>query len=254
VNISPTQIKKFRDCRRIIGFEYVENLKAPPSTKQQFGTDVHAQLERWLREGIPPDKTPAGKVAQQGIRKGWLPTPGPELLVEHEILYDWLPGVAIHGYCDCAVPPREGDPPLVIDHKTTSSMKWTMTPAELENDPQGLIYATWAMLHWSVPVVQCRWMYYAASAPSIGSRKPRGAKPVSAVFEAGSEGFESRIRSLDEDIRKIAEIRGSGVKGLDLPPNAGSCGKYGGCFYQDRCRLEGADRLASYIERDRTLR
>jgi hypothetical protein len=251
MRISPTQVTKFRRCQRIIGFEYVEGIKAPPSPKQKFGSDVHAFLEDWLAHGVLPDDSPEGRVAKQGIDKAWLPMPDRRLLVEHEFQYPMRRELDMFGFVDCAVPPDISDPPLVIDHKTTSDLRWAKTADQLAADEQALIYATWGMLKWQVPVVRARWIYYAASNPQGGTRKPRGAKPVEVTFDCRTELFAAKLKKLEEDVLALARIRRSRIRGLDLPASPGSCGMFGGCFYQDRCALTGGDRLAAYMEKDK---
>lgn len=252
MRISPTQVGKGRRCERIIGFEYVEGIKAPSSIKQEFGTRVHAFLEEWLSAGVLPDNSPEGQVAKQGIQGKWLPPPDKGLMVEHKFQFLLEEDINLMGFVDCGVPPElTGDGvPVVIDHKTTSDLRWAKTESQLSGDEQALIYAMWAMLHWNTPTVKCRWIYYAASNPKSGPRKPRGAKPVELLFDARKEIFHSRVELLAKDIRRVVEIRKRGIPGLELQANPGGCGMFGGCFYRDRCQLEGGSRLAAYFEKD----
>ncbi len=254
--ISPSQVKKYRDCPRKIGFHYIEDIKEPSSPKQKFGTEVHAQLERWLRDATPPDDTPVGRIALQGITRQHLPVPDPALLVEHEFRFDWAPGIVLRGFIDCLVPPGvEGrDRPLVIDHKTTADLRWAMPVEDLAVDSQALIYAVFAMLEYKTTRADCRWVYYAASNPRVGVRKPRGAVPVAVTLEVGDEQFEEALRQLDTDLQSIAEIRRRLFHGRDLPPNPAACQRYGGCFYQNRCQLNGPDALAAYLDRDAAMK
>ena len=251
MNVSPTQVSKARRCWRIIAFEYVEGIKPPPSVKQVFGTDVHKQLERWLSKGVPPDDTPEGRTAKQGIKKGWLPTPGPHLMTEHRMRYQVIPGVFIKGYIDCVAPYEISEKisgPLVIDHKTTSDLRWAKTEEELASDPQALMYVAWAMLHFGVPEVLARWVYYAASNPTGKSpRAPRGAKPVQRLFDSRDPAFIELVAGILRDVHRIVYIRRTGIKALDLPPSPGSCGMYGGCAHEYRCNLSGGDRIAAYM-------
>ena len=243
IKLSATQISKFRSCKRLYAFEYVEGKRPPSTVKQQFGSDVHKNLERWLKGSEVPDKSPAGLTARQGISKPWSPVPGPELMVEHEFELDWVSGATVIGFIDCVVP---GDAPMVIDHKTTSSLKWALTPDKLEDDPQALLYATWAALHFGVSSVTARWIYYAASNPRSGRRKPNGILPVEVQFNFGLEETIRKIGSLLDDSKTIVQIREKEIPGLDLDPNPSSCGNYGGCPHKELCGdLSPEDRIRS---------
>ena len=245
MKISPTQLAKYRQCARIIGFEYVEGIKAPPSPKQQFGSRVHKHLEDWLRHSIMPPDTPEGLTARQGIGRGWLPDPSPYLLVEHEWLFDVGRDLEASGFADCIDP--LGDRPLVIDHKTTSDLRWAKSPVELATDPQALLYAAWAMLKYRAPVVNIRWIYYAAR--NREPRTPSGCKPVSGEFRANAPEFLAAFAAVLADARAVQSIRTVGVEGLNLKPSPASCGMFGGCFYRDRCNLSGGDRLVAHFEK-----
>jgi len=233
VNISPTQLVKYRQCARKIGYEYVEGIKAPSTPKQEFGREVHKHLERWLRDGVLPDKSPAGLVAKQGIGR-WLPPPGPELLVEHTWSIPLECGVVLSGIADCVQPPRGGELPLVIDHKSTSGLKWALTPEQLKTDVQSLLYATWAGLEFGARVVEVRWIYYSASNPRNGGpRKPTGVKPVGASIVLPDA--VALMRGVLRDVREIVRIRAEQYSGAQLPPSPASCDLYEGCQHRARC-------------------
>jgi len=248
IYISPNQIEKLRRCYRLIGYEYVEGIKVPSSPKQEFGTSLHAQIEQWLREGKLPDETPPGLAARQAIRGNWLPTPSKDLLVEHSWEFQASSEITFRGRIDCLVPPARDLPwPLVIDHKTTSAMRWAKTPTELQSDSQAIIYAVYAALKYSAQKVRARWIYYAASNPKTGERKPAGAKPVETFFDVGSEEFLRLWDELFSDAEVIAEIRTRERSGATLAAKPENCGAFGGCFFRDKCELSGLDSLEACI-------
>jgi len=255
--VSPSQFEKFRRCLRAYSFEYVMGLRPPSSPKQQFGTAVHAQLEQWLSKGTPPADTPEGRVAKQGINKGLLPTPSDKLRVEDKWSF-WagLYGdteVFFSGFADCIVPPSVGccgaGEAMVIDHKTTSDLRWAKTEDQLKTDPQALLYSAWAMLQFQVGKIKARWVYYAADAK--GERKPRGAQAVCVEFQANGAAFLDGIDRILQDTKELVRIRTNEVQALDLAPSPESCQAYGGCPHRNLCALSSADRLAGYFERDR---
>lgn len=259
IKISPSQVKTRRQCDRLIGFQYVEGIRPPSSPKQEFGTDVHKHLEDWLRSGKLPDKSPAGEVAKQGL--SWLPAPESGLWIEHEFEFLWneLSNTFVHGFIDCVKHPETKDsfvvaPPIVIDHKSTGDLRWAMSSDELFRDPQAILYSLYAMFKWNVPIVKARWVYYAASNPANGRRKPTGAKPVETVFDLKSLAFREEVKKIGADIEQIVHIRREQIPGKVLRPNPASCQMYGGCFFQDKCNLSADDRLAGYIAREDILK
>ena len=249
MRISPTQITKYRRCQRLYAFEYVEGFKPPPSDKQQFGTDVHSELEQWLRDGRVPSNTPEGQTAKQGIKKGWLPTPDKGLFIEQEFAIDWDEDLEMIGFIDCVVPPDLADVPIVIDHKTTSSLNWCKTEEDLAKDEQAIIYSTVVAQQFKAQKVKARWIYYSASNPKSGRRKPNGARPVEVEFDVTSKSFLDLLKALLRDSKRIRRIRKRGIKGRALVPSPQSCEMFGGCPHKERCNLSGEDRLEAYMKR-----
>jgi len=246
LKISPSQISNFRQCQRKYCWEYVHGFRPPSTAKQQFGTDVHAHLENWLNTATMPPETPTGKTAKQGLHL--LPVPDERLVVEEKFQYFWMPGIDVGGLADILVPPDLGGP-MVIDHKTTSDLRWAKTEAALVEDPQFLIYATYAMLRWGVPDVVARWVYYVASAPRNGARQPKGVRAVTAKASANDSIFLEQIAGLTADMHIIREIRLNKPAANDLPASPESCGAYGGCPHAGRCKLTDTDRLESYMNK-----
>lgn len=242
---SPSQVKTYRGCQRAYGFAYNDKIRSPSSPKQQFGTDVHTQLEKWLSKGKVPENTPEGKVAKQGLQ--WLPSPSPDLLIEHNFVFPWADNIDMGGFVDCASPPTNTESPLVIDHKTTSALRWAMSTDQLESDPQAIIYAVFAMLKWEAPIVRARWVYYAASNPKKSARKPTGSIPVEVVFNTQDAMFQSRVAQISDDLVAMQKIRIEKPASLSLPWNPGSCEMYGGCFHKERCDLSPEDKFEAFL-------
>lgn len=255
MNLSPTQVKLFRLCKRKWAFAYIDKIRAPSTVKQDFGTAVHAELERWLSKGVPPSDTPEGKIAKQGIRTGWLPTPGPKLNVETRFELDlpgMVDGVKLIGFIDCEAPPGyEGvAEPLVIDHKTTGDLKWAMKPEELSEDPQAVIYAYRAMRKWKTRRARSRWVYYAATNPPTGPRKPNGARMAEWLFDADTVLWQRTFEKLLNDLAAMRDAHAAWKSADAAPPEPRGCGVYGGCPYALKCNLKSEDVLATAILQD----
>ena len=242
MKLSPSAIVSFRTCRRLYAFTYVEGLRGPSSPAQQFGTEVHKQLERWLTCGTPPDDSPPGRVAEQGL--GWLPAPSDELLVEHPFSIPLEEDLELMGFIDCV---RPGPVPLLIDHKSCADLRWAKTEAQLRVDPQALVYSLWAMLEWGAPEVQARWTYFSATTGGPGPRKPRGAKPVEVLLAAEDPAYQGAVEVLLADCYQMAALRRAARPALLQPPTPSSCGLYGGCPFLSRCNLTQQDRLGAYF-------
>jgi hypothetical protein len=247
MKISATQIEKKIRCERLIGFQYVDGFEEPPTAKKDFGLGVHARQENWLGNGIYPDESPEGLVARQGIRNGWLPAPSKDLLIEHEFVIPMNDDLDLGGRIDCVVP---GKVPIVIDHKTTSNLSWAKTEKELREDTQAILYSVFAALHYNAALVRARWIYYSASNPKKGDRKPAGAKGVEVIFNVASLGFLQQWDRICQHVQRIVEIRTRKLHGKELPANSNSCGAYGGCYCKEMCQLSGIDKLASAIRQE----
>jgi hypothetical protein len=247
---SASQLVKYRRCKRLYAFEYVEGFRPPPSDKQQFGLDVHKNAEDWLQEGKAPDDSPAGQVVKMAIAtEGMLPAPHKDLLVEEEFQWKFNDVMDVGGFIDLVVPPHlaVNKRPKVKDHKTTSNLRWAKTPEQLEADEQAIIYAIDTMFRFGVKVVDAQWNYYAATNPKKGPRKPSGVRAVEVTFDADDPVFIARVKEMDKDFQEIYRIRELGIPGKDLPPTPSACGMFGGCVHQHRCDLTQNERIEGYF-------
>lgn len=77
---SASSLQVGESCLRKWYFEKVERRKPPQTTAQTIGVELHAQNEAFLRTGA----NGLGSLAMRG--KHMLPAPGPDLLVEHDLV------------------------------------------------------------------------------------------------------------------------------------------------------------------------
>ena len=131
IRISPSSYGTFTDCPLKWWLTKVAGHPTPTSPSQQLGTDVHTDLEIYLRDGIEPDEsTHVGRIATAGLP--YLPEPktyAVELVVE----------------TTCGPLPFKGivdawKDDHIIDHKTTKDFKWAMDSYQLAHSPQPLAY------------------------------------------------------------------------------------------------------------------
>ena len=140
LRVSPSQLHTWFRCRRAWWYDKVARLPRKTFAAQQVGTEVHAQLEQYLRTGAP---AVLGCIARAG--KDLLPVPGPDLLIEQPIAPLTIDVVDVDGYIDLVNP--RGLPGIieVLDHKTSSNIeRYAKTPEQLRQDPQCIMYLWWA--------------------------------------------------------------------------------------------------------------
>jgi hypothetical protein len=250
---SPTQISLFRDCRRKWAISYIDKIKSPQNAYAAFGSYLHDRLEEYMTDGTLPPATDEiaiaitkanGKVIEythNDILKIMLPAfkhlPAPGTgLCEQEFELNLGELGSIIGYIDLLY--EEDGVPVVNDYKSTGDFKWAMKPEELGEDPQGVIYAVYAMEKAQVEVVRDQWIYIRRDA------KRPGAKKVSA--EIHLTDLDKPWRHIVEDVTEMKRLHDSGVKAADVEYDATACDKYGGCPHRSTvCKLTPMDRMRS---------
>jgi len=165
-HISASQIQLFKDCPRKWGFKYIQGKDAgEPTESLALGSAVHTVLEDFLRDGTNPDvETLEGKIASTGVKflrqyTGYL--------VEEPL--DSFPAppspIPFKGFIDLYIIDDAGVP-HVLDHKTTSAIKWAKTEDELRTNIQLMIYAKHVLLkHSDADIVRLSHVYYTTKPP-----------------------------------------------------------------------------------------
>jgi CRISPR/Cas system-associated exonuclease Cas4 (RecB family) len=163
-SVSASQIATYRDCARKWWYQSILGLQTPQNASAALGEAVHAQLEKYLNDGTPPDaEKPAGRIASAGLKflpppgtvftevsmhgtnrdkkeagEGEVPLPGamPRLVVA---------GMPVNGYID--VLDISADSPVVLDHKClpASSVVHTDTGPVRVGD----LSANWTCAAWT---------------------------------------------------------------------------------------------------------
>ena len=250
IRVSPSQVKRWRDCQRWWAFEKVEKRRDPPGAKALFGTTGHGHLEDWVRDGTAFPDTAAGRCAQR--LAPWTAAPRDDrAIVEGRgkmfEIDDVVPGVIINGYLDVELPPGvlNKKAPVVIDYKFTSSLRWAMSSEELLADPQGLLYFLHASKRYNKPMVDARWLYCEFHPKTY---EPKGRREVRANFSRGNAEMVHNLGLVLADVADIAEAKRTVTKAIDLPPNPGACGKFGGCPHRSVCPRSTAVRLGALFD------
>lgn len=237
--VSPSQINSYNDCPRLWWYQSVLGLETPQRDSAALGEAVHAQLEAYMDKGTLPDEsTEAGSIAASGI--SLLPEPETcwtELKMhDDDIHFRWPPvvlsGIPVSGYidlCDITV-----TPPLVLDHKTTSDLKWAKTEEELLCDPQMILYGSFvlgACDKQDIPTeeVETGHVVYL-------TRGARRARKTTVVLTREHLAREREKLEVTVDKMKVLAL----VRSPDeVPGEPNSCNNYGGCHFRDKCRALG---------------
>jgi hypothetical protein len=219
-------------CMRAWAFDKIERFPRKEKVGTERGTEVHAQLEAWVKEG----KLPTDPVAKAFLPH--IPVKSDGLKIEEEIRLLTPPGV-IRGYIDLYVPEpgrvqealpesmRGFDHPLVIDHKTCKSFRFMKTSETLVKDPQAIIYGLHARVDTgSRGDVELVWNYVSKdSNPKHKQARLRQTLPI----------LEDGVTSILRQAEKMKAAQQAKARANDLEPNLAACGSYGGCPYKLHC-------------------
>ncbi len=231
---SASQITTFRTCARKWAWDKIEGKRQPENKYAERGKQIHSILEAWLEHGTPIDTTTEyGAIAASGVEH--LPPPGTSQVEQEFYLRgehaDYL------GYVDCGFIDTDKTP-VILDHKTTSNLSYAKTAEDLLVDPQAMIYAKVAFDEVDHHEVELRWVYYLTT----GAKR---SKKVS--LKVVKDHVEKQFAEIEATAAHMNEIRVSGKKAKDLPPNPAHCSAYGGCPYVNDCSLTSAETMKGWI-------
>jgi hypothetical protein len=225
-------------------------LPTPQRASAALGEAVHSQLEKYLDEGTPPDDSQAGRIAKAGLHLNpkpgvvWtevsmsgkgrdrkdvpedeVPVPGgmPKLIIA---------GTPINGYID--VLDVSANKPVVLDHKTTSSLDWAKTKNELVEDVQMVIYGSYALdvcasMGVDASVVEAGHIVYLTKGAPYAQRT---------TVDLTREHLASERKKIAETIEEMKEAAKERTPAA-VPGEASVCNKYGGCHFKDKCQALG---------------
>jgi hypothetical protein len=242
-HVSPSQITTWLGCRRQWYWEYPMGFKSPPKPSALIGTACHSVAEDvinsvTLADGAVEDLSVKrdGKDQYRAIVRPSLPL----LLelrqlknagighVEREMKRGLRNGPVLKGRIDfIAISPYNTPDPWIVDHKTTSDLRYAKTAEELRTDIQMLAYAYEAVIlsPFAKGVRVAHNVMLTRGAPQ--SRYTETVIPMKEIVDGWT-----RIQDLSDAIRETATL----ASPADVPENRSSCEKYGGCFHLDRCR------------------
>lgn len=232
---SASQIKTYNDCPRKWAHRYIDHRESPPNKYALWGIKLHKDTENYLNgKSIKEIDNDNLKIILPSIKH--LPQPG-DCTTESRFDLGLIGLGALVGYID--IKTYVDDIPINIDIKTTSDLRWALTPEELASDVQSVIYAKARMLEESCRKVRNRWVYMQRNLNNPATRKVEA--------EMYSSEVDEHMANLITTIQQMGDLYDSGSKAKDVDPKTTACDKYGGCPYKEFCNLTGKERLRSFI-------
>lgn len=225
-------------CERKYHFRYVQRI--PDDTEEgaglKRGKEGHARIEHYLKKGqdvlLPLERL--------GITEGYIPAPGPDLLVEHGFsgLFE-AAGVPMTGFIDL-VSQREGIL-TVTDWKFRSDLAWSakrheLTDVETDAGVQMMGYAEWARKAYKgLEKVRLQHVNFQTRGP---------ARILEVSVETPLTMVESAWQSVSRRAQVIHDVAAAtSVQDIPFPEGHDSddrrispCLKYGKCPYFSKCK------------------
>jgi RecB family exonuclease len=231
---SASQVQAFWDCPRAWYNRAILGKKQPQTPAQERGTQIHAEVEHWLRTAAIRPGEHAARV-EDAVRH----IPCVDVLVEHGISLDTFPGgPRFVGFVDCLAETADGLP-WVVDHKTTSDFRYAKTPEELRANVQMVAYAYWAMRETGTERCRITHVYIKTKV-----KNPQSMRVDAELTLDEAEAFwTGRVLPALREMQDWAAKRPAAD---ELPPNTESCGKYGGCFYRPDCGFVPLQKITTH--------
>lgn len=233
---SASQLKTWQACQRKWAWSAIHKIREANKYAQR-GTECHARIEAWLKEGVAPGEDHYGKVVRAGLKH--LPPPR-TARIEREFTLVSDGGISYRGFIDVDYFDPKLSRPVIFDHKTTTDFKWALSVDDLKDDIQGLIYANEALRFHGADLVDLRWVYYR------DTPKSPAAKVVSATVDKAEA--KRKLNLIDQTAFEIKAIGLRASHALELTANPLACSQYGGCPHRDRCGLTDEERLGAIME------
>lgn len=251
---SATQISTNDECERKWAWRRIAKIVVPQAPSAELGSRTHHVLERYLGEDIRPDYVSdreAAEIASSGLHL--LPPPKTAgMRLEKEFRFQSLStGFIYHGFKDVEIAPGvpvptldlDGSAPIVIDHKSTSSIdKYAKTASDLLYDVQATLYGLDAMARFDAPNADLAWVYYQTK----GTRRSHATVARLEIAHAAKVFLE-----IERSAKRMAAALEGGKQALDLPPNPNACRAYGGCPYREHCNISAPSVGSSNLIRSR---
>jgi hypothetical protein len=224
-------------CKRQMAFNYlVDGMKQPPSVAQLRGIELHDTLEKIAK--VNQGDRPAFAIPKEHQiyvneveAQGHLPAPGENALIEHWMTMPTQFGIPFVGKIDLVR--HQIKPPRLIDYKTTSDVRYMLTPAEVHEDVQTNVYAHYLFEEGLQEPLIGGLLYIEMPKTLPKKVKVKVIPRLIDLTRRQSTAVWDRIQPVLEEILEVAELDHPN----DVEPNTAICTKYGGCPYRNECGL-----------------
>jgi hypothetical protein len=222
--LSPSQIasadaESYGGCPRRWWFNKVAGKKEPTSKAQARGTELHEQIENYLRTGQ--------KALDRTILAGkhYIPDPDSSLLIEHSIDDGILTaaGIPVVGFIDLVIPrlPKSVE---IRDWKFTGNLDYATPSNKLPDMIPMVAYGEWAARRYEVLEIRLTHVYFSTKVRK--SEKKSIAVTRSDISRRWNRA-EGVARSMIDWARES--------ECSQVPANTKSCKAYGGCPHATYC-------------------
>lgn len=237
--VSPSEMETWFLCKRKWAGIYIHGWRGPEKPAAAKGVRTHRHLEKYLRDGTPPDmSTEEGEIAAESLHI--LPAPG-TVGVEQAFAFA-APGAWFTGVKDFVA--RYDTHALIGDHKTTGDKRWIKTEEELLSQPQAPIYAVDEFRRNArIDVVEAQWNYHL-------TKRPFKVIPVHFLIRR-KHATELFFDWLLPEANIIEELHGRDDDDtphmLEMPGTFTACNAFGGCHLKHICNPTPAEQLGAIM-------
>lgn len=223
-HVSASQISTHTRCPRKHWLEKIAGVPVPVSAGAEFGSRCHAVVEKRIETGVWPDDPEAVTIAMAGWR--FVPQEG-TLLVEQEIRLDDA-ALPVIGRIDLVAPEQS----VIIDHKFLGSLRYAKTPAQLADDPQAILYCTWALRQGYLSESSIAFRHITYQTKGLPQAVTSQHKFLSRELAVAYDGLRQQIERMAVHAAMTEEgAVPSALESGDPSP----CRAYGGCPHLARC-------------------
>jgi CRISPR/Cas system-associated exonuclease Cas4 (RecB family) len=229
-HVSASQVSTFLSCERQWWWNKVFGLPTKQKPSAALGEAVHVSIETYLGGG---DEGALHAVARPALSTLRRLRAVADLEVETRMQRPLRNGLTFVGRIDALSPSER----LVVDHKTTSDLRWAKSEEDLQSDVQMLAYAYEVLAR--NPGEEVRVAHSVMQTRGL----PLATYTEATISEARVRDGWARIEGVTDRMRATAQATSAD----QVPPDWSSCNKYGGCDFREQCAaLKLAARSSPY--------
>jgi CRISPR/Cas system-associated exonuclease Cas4 (RecB family) len=217
-HVTPSQIATYTTCPRQWWFNKVLGLPVPQKPSAALGEKVHSTIEAYLESGDSSVLHVVARPAQAKLDELRALSP----LVETKMQRALRNGLTFIGRIDLLALQQR----LVVDHKTTSDLKYAKSEEELQQDVQMLSYAY--EVYCRNPGPEVRVAHNVLLTRGLPTTRYTETTVSAPQILAGW----SRIQDVTDEMLEVAQV----ATPADVKEERSQCEKYGGCAFKEQCK------------------